>query len=98
MIKETILPEKIDILCMQETEINKNLDHNLLSFPGFTIETENNTLVSRVAFYISNVVEYIRRTDLEGDDSNLIIIDLMGSVRRRIINVYARSNLKLHKE
>ena len=43
LIKETILPEKIDILCMQETEINKNLDHNLLSFPGFTIETENNT-------------------------------------------------------
>ena len=104
LIKETILREKIDILCMQETEINKNLDYNLLSFPGFTIETENNTSVSRVAFYISKVVEYIRRTDLEGDDSNLIIIDIMGSVRRRIINVYGiiiskfiTSNLKLHK-
>ena len=71
-----------------ETEINKNFDHNLLSFLGFTIETENNTSVSRVAFYISNVVEHIRRTDLEDDDLNLIIIDLMGSVRRRIINVY----------
>ena len=34
-IKETILYEKIDLLCMQETEIDKNLDHDLLSFPGY---------------------------------------------------------------
>ena len=31
----TILHEKIDTLCMQETEINKNLEHNLLSFPNY---------------------------------------------------------------
>ena len=45
-IKETILNEKINILCMQETEINKKLDHNLLSFPGFAIETENSSSIS----------------------------------------------------
>ena len=37
LVKETILYEKIDILCLQETEINKNLNHDLLSFPGFGI-------------------------------------------------------------
>ena len=37
---------------MQEAEINKNLDHNLLSFPGYSIETENNSSCSRVAIYI----------------------------------------------
>ena len=54
---------------MQEAEINKNLDHSLLSFPGFNIETENNTSLSRV-------------------DSNLIVLDLMGSSQVRIINFY----------
>ena len=39
LIKETILNEKINLLCMQETELNQNLDHNLLLFPGFSIET-----------------------------------------------------------
>ena len=38
IVKETIIFNKIDILCMQETEINPNLDHNLLSFPGYGVE------------------------------------------------------------
>ena len=62
---------------MQETELNKKLDHNLLSFPGFSIETENNSIISRVAIYIENKVDYIRRRDLEGFDSNIIILDLV---------------------
>ena len=66
LIKETILNEKINILCMQETETNKNLDHNLLTFPGFAIETENNNTLSRVAVYLDNRISYIRRRDLEG--------------------------------
>ena len=61
LIKETILNEKINILCMQETEINKNLDQNLLSFLGFAIETENNNTLSRVAVYLHNRISYIRR-------------------------------------
>ena len=31
---------------MQETEINPNLDHNLLSFPGYGVEVESNDLYS----------------------------------------------------
>ena len=63
---------------MQETEINVNLDHNLLSFPNYNIETERNSISSRVAMFISTEVEYIRRVDLEGDDSNLMVVDLVG--------------------
>ena len=74
--------EKIDLLCMQETDINKNLDHNLLSFPGYSIEMENNSGCSRVAVYESKRVKYIRRKDLEGVDSNII---MMGSSKLRII-------------
>ena len=34
LVKELIKHEQIDVLCMQETQINFNIDHNLLSFPG----------------------------------------------------------------
>ena len=58
---------------MQKTEIDINLDHDLLSFPGYSIEVENNTLCSRVPCYISNKVEYYRRVDLEDKFLNCVI-------------------------
>ena len=58
---------------MQEAEINKNLDHNLLLFPGYSIEMGNNLHSSRVAIYKSKKVDYSRRQDLEGINSNIII-------------------------
>ena len=87
LIKETILSENLDILCMQETEINVNLGHNLLTFPGYKIEIKSNMECSRVAFYIRNKINYIRRCDLEGNDSNLIILDMIG-LGTIIFNVY----------
>ena len=73
---------------MQETEINPNLDHNLLSFPGYGVEVESNSENSRTAMYISSKIDYIRRSDLEGTDSNLVIVDLKGSMNIRLINIY----------
>ena len=58
---------------MQEAQINFNFDHSLLFFPGYYIEIENNTGIARTAIYISNIIEYQRRVDLEGEDSNMII-------------------------
>ena len=37
---------------------------------------EKNTKTARVGFYINNKVNYLRRKDLDGDDSNLIIVDI----------------------
>ena len=90
IVKELILNEKIDILCMQETQINKNLDHNLLSFPNYCIETESNSSCSRVAIYVNVKINYIRRRDLEGRDSHIIILELVGELNHRIINTTIR--------
>ena len=54
----------------------------------YSIEVENNTSCSRVANYISNNFEYNRRVDLEGIDSYLTILDLVGPAKTRIINIY----------
>ena len=79
LVKELIIRDQIDVLCMQETQINLNIDHNLLSFPGYTIETETNTSTSRTAIYIRNNIQYLRRRELDGQDFHLVIIDLLGS-------------------
>ena len=62
-----------------------NLKHELLSFPGYTMETEINSSKSRVAAYINTRIQYLRRADLEGQDSGMIIIDLIGQRDLRII-------------
>ena len=38
--------------------------------------------------YISSKIDYIRRRDLERTDSNLVIIDLKGSMNLQLINIY----------
>ena len=88
LIKQILIQEKIDILCLQETELNKNFDHNLLSFPGFCYESETNDIISRVGIYIKNDINFVRKTELEGVNQHLIVIDIVGSTKLRLINVY----------
>lgn len=61
LVKNYILDNKIDICCVQETEIDTNFDVRLLTFPGYSIEVENNDFKRRVAIYISNRLSYTRR-------------------------------------
>ena len=79
---------EIDILSMQETEINNNLNHDELRIANYSLELEKNSLKSRVGFYITKSVSYVRRYNLEGTDSNMIIIDVEGTLNTRLINVY----------
>ena len=51
-------------------------------------QLKKNTVKSRVGFYISKKLNYVRRIDLEGTNSNVIVIDVIGSAKLRIINVY----------
>ena len=74
-------------LCMQETQIHFNIDHNLPSFPGYTIEKENNSSTARTAIYISNKIKYICRGELEGQE--LGAKDARDSYDVRIINLYS---------
>ena len=92
IVKRLINDENIDILCLQETELTNNLDHNLMSFPGYVYETENNDECSRVGCYLSTRVTYTRRTDLEGKNAHLIVLDVKANKDIRIINVYRSFN------
>ena len=85
LVKQLINDESIDVLCMQETEIKNNINQNNLSFPGFNIEIENNSIISRTAIFVKNTVKYERRCEFEGIDSNLTIIDVKGKETVRII-------------
>ena len=88
LVKKLLEENEIDILCMQETEVMKDINHNKLKIFGYLTELELNSTKSRVGFYISKLVRYVRRVDLEGSDSNLIIIDVEGTLNTRLINVY----------
>ena len=88
LVKQLINDESIDVLCMQETEIKNNINKNNLSYPGFNIEIENNSIISRTAIFVKNTVKYERRREFEGIDSNLTIIDVKGKETVRIINLY----------
>ena len=91
-MKDILLQNQIAVLWLQETEIEKTFDKNLLRIPGFNLELENNSSLSRVGCYISNKLNYKRNLALEGVDSNLIIIDIEGTNPTRIINLYRSFN------
>ena len=88
LVEQIIKQENIDVCALQETEINENFDHTLLSFPGFAFESEINSIKSRVGIYINNNINYIRRYELEGLNSHIVIVDLAGIKELRIITVY----------
>ena len=92
LIKNIVLEAKIDVLCLQETELELNIDHNLMSFPGFIYESENNTIRSRVGCFIRSNITYVRRSDLEGQNSHLVILDIKARSNIRIITIYRPFN------
>ena len=83
---------EIDILCMQETEIENGFNIELLRIPGFILELESNQHKSRTATYIRNNIPYKRRTELEGVNSHIVIIDLLNTRPIRICNIYRTFN------
>ena len=67
---------------------NIKINADDLRIPGFNLELEINTVVSRVGVYISSNIQYRRNFIMEGTDSNMVIIDTLGSFPTRIINIY----------
>jgi exonuclease III len=88
LVEQIIKQENIDVCALQETEINENFDHTMLSFPGFAFESETNSIKSRVRIYIHNGINFNRRCELEGQNSHIVIVDLVGIKELRIFNVY----------
>ena len=73
LVKKLLEENLIDVLCMQETEVMKDIDHNELRISEYNLELELNSTKSRVGFYVSKSIHYVRRTDLEGCVLNLVI-------------------------
>ena len=93
-ITRMIIDEKIDVCCLQETDIFSEIKDHELSFSGYAIETENNCTKKRVCIYIKNGITYSRRQELEGQNNHLIIIDIHGQEPIRLINLYRSHNPK----
>ena len=92
VVKELIKEENIDILCLQETELDFNLNHDLLIFPKYCFESEINNDRSRVGIYIRDNINYIRRTDLEGANNHIVILDVESKRKLRLITIYRPFN------
>ena len=92
IIKNLLLEQRIDILCMQEIDLDNSVKLRDLDTSKFNLEVENNSSKTRVGCYVNKEIKYLRRNDLEGVDSNLVIIDIVGINQTRIINVYRSFN------
>ena len=59
-VKEILIKDDIDILCLQETEIEEGFDMNVLKINGYELETDlaNNTI--RTAVYVKTTLKYER--------------------------------------
>ena len=55
-----IMMNDIDICCMHEIELKPDYDHNILTFKGYKLQIENNTIKSRVGIYIKSGIKYTR--------------------------------------
>ena len=73
---------------MQEIDLDKLIDHKTLNTSHYNLEIEDNSSKSRVGTYISKNVKYERRRDLEGRNSNILVIDIDSNTKIRLINVY----------
>ena len=75
---------------MQETEIEKDFNVDLLNITGYKCECENNLGKRRVGFYLKNSIKYERKIDLEGVNFHLKIIDIdiRNGNKIRIFNIY----------
>ena len=87
-IIDVLRKENIDICMIQEADIPKDYPYDLLSSKDYKIECERSTKKARCVALIKNDINYARRTDLEGEDDCLIILDVKGIKNYRLVNVY----------
>ena len=91
-IYQVINEKNIDICLLQEVEIEKDFDANLLTSRDHKIEVETNCVKARTAIIIKDNIEYTRKHDIEEDNMGIIINDLTGNAKFRIVNVYRSFN------
>ena len=88
LILETLKKNKIDVCCLQETELGHNFPEEILNSSDYCFEAENSTNKKRVGIYVHKRLNYQRRFELEEKNRHLIIIDLELDINIRIITLY----------
>ena len=73
LVKNILVTNDIDILAMQETELEKDFNCDLMNIPGYKFEYETNDYKRRVGFYIRNSIKYERCCGLEGANNILLM-------------------------
>ena len=63
-----------------------------MSFNDYTFESETNKVKSRTGMYIRLGTKYLRRPDLEGVDSHMVVIDVKSNPGLRVITLYRSFN------
>ena len=69
-------------------DIPRDYNHELLAFKGYNLLIEKNDTKSRMAMYVKNGINYVRRDDLEGHGNGLVVIDVKLKSTWRLIGVY----------
>ena len=91
-VYDNLKRNSIDICLLQEVEIKHDYDEKLLSDVNYKIEKETNNIKSRCAILIHEKINYTRRKDLEIENLGIVIIDLNGHEKYRLINLYRPFN------
>jgi len=87
-VRNLLYENDIDILNLQETELEPDIDLNNLNIKGYVLEVETNENKKRIATYIKTSVQYKRRNDLEKPNLHLIILDIQANPPMRVITLY----------
>ena len=95
-VYQVIKENNIDICLLQEVEIDKSYDENILSDKEYKLEVETNSIKSRTAIAIQERIQYKRQYTLEGENTGIVIIDTFGEIEYRIINLYRSFNPPLN--
>ena len=53
-VSKTIRDLNLDIVCLQEIDLEVNYPTNILTFQGYDLLVEDNSVKARVGMYISN--------------------------------------------
>ena len=75
-VKEILIKEDIDILCLQETELEDGLKLNSLHINGYELETDLTNHTIRSVVYIKTNLSYERIMN-QGINQNLIVIKII---------------------
>ena len=75
-VRDILIKDDVDILCLQETEIDEGLDMDILKINGYELETDLADNIIRTAVYIKTTLNYERMIN-SGLNQNIIVLKII---------------------